>query len=147
MTKPVQTRLRNITRQTMIWTQSAIAQSTFRQGGLRLNNLKNVNGTTVTLNKPNGKTGKFRYFIGASLTGGNTTFRGASGLDIISGSANVQTSTFQTAPNTNTVTFNGTTTGGVLGTYVEFEDIGPLQWRVTVLAVGSGTAATPFSNT
>jgi hypothetical protein len=50
--------------------------------------------------------------------------------------------------NANTLTLNGTTTGGVsVGDTVLFTDIMSGIWSVQGTVVGSGTLATPFSNT
>lgn len=47
-----------------------------------------------------------------------------------------------------TITLNGTTTGGVMiGDWVEVLDQAANQWTVTGVTTGSGTVATPFSDT
>ena len=42
-----------------------------------------------------------------------------------------------------TITMNGSTTGGLIGTVIDFEGISATQWLVNGLVVGSGTLATP----
>lgn len=42
-----------------------------------------------------------------------------------------------------TLTMNGTTTGGLIGTVLRFVAINSTQWMVTGLVAGSGTLATP----
>lgn len=103
-------------------------------------------GGTIVLPASTGKNPEFRIWIPQTLTG-SLIMRTLSGTAIISGLANVQTSVFQSASNTNTITLNGTTTGGVLGTMVILNDMGSNQWLAEINATGSGTAATPFSNT
>ena len=44
------------------------------------------------------------------------------------------------------INFNGTTTGGVAGTWVKIFAIAALKYMVTGVAVGSGTVATPFAD-
>lgn len=44
-----------------------------------------------------------------------------------------------------TMSMNGTTTGGKLGSWVEFIATSATQWWVNGIAVGDGTLATPFS--
>ncbi len=44
-----------------------------------------------------------------------------------------------------TMAMNGTTTGGKMGTWVEFIATSATQWFVHGVAVGDGTLATPFS--
>lgn len=55
--------------------------------------------------------------------------------------------TFATAVNTNTITLNGTTQGGIIGTLIELRDVAPNVYQVKVHGVGSGVQVTPFSNT
>lgn len=148
MSEPVQTRLKRLERLVLpiAAAVTALTLSTFRHG-YRWLNLKPTGALAITLPKANGKQGEFRLFLGATV-GGNLTIRtGNSGLDVISGIAAVQTSSFQSAANTNTITLNATTTGGILGGYIVLQDMGPLQWVVEANLPGSGTAATPFSNT
>ena len=53
-----------------------------------------------------------------------------------------------TASTSDTITLNGTTTGGVaIGDWVELHDIAANQWAVTGETTTSGTEATPFSAT
>ena len=44
------------------------------------------------------------------------------------------------------INFNGTTTGGVAGTWVQIFAIAANKYMVTGVAVGSGTVATPFAD-
>ena len=44
------------------------------------------------------------------------------------------------------INFNGTTTGGIAGTWVQIFAIAALKYMVTGVALGSGTVATPFAN-
>ena len=43
------------------------------------------------------------------------------------------------------VTMNGTTTGGLIGTYMEVTCINSTQWLIQGQILGSGTLATPFA--
>jgi hypothetical protein len=52
-----------------------------------------------------------------------------------------------TAASTNDyINFNGTTTGGVAGTWVEIVAIAANKYMVNGIALGSGTVATPFAD-
>ena len=52
-----------------------------------------------------------------------------------------------TAASTNDfINFNGTTTGGVAGTWVEIFAIDALKYMVNGIALGSGVVATPFAD-
>jgi hypothetical protein len=44
-----------------------------------------------------------------------------------------------------TITWNGTTTGGYVGDMIEIEDIASGLFQVKVLGKATGTEATPFS--
>lgn len=44
------------------------------------------------------------------------------------------------------INFNGTTTGGVAGTWVQIVAVAANKYMVTGVAVGSGTVATPFAD-
>ena len=50
-----------------------------------------------------------------------------------------------TADTTDTITLNGTTTGGLKGTRIELIDVAADTWHVFVVGEASGTEATPFS--
>ena len=52
---------------------------------------------------------------------------------------------FGAGANDDFINFNGTTTGGVAGTWVQIVAIAALKYMVTGVAVGSGTVATPFA--
>lgn len=150
MSKPNEIRLRMISRLTMILTAASYNLSAFRYGGMRLLNCQLAAGQAFILPLANGKRGKYRFFTGITVTS-PTTIHTATGSDVISGLALIAGGSsngpsFATASNTNTITLNGTTKGGIIGTYIELEDVGVLQWRVKMLGVGSGALVTPFSN-
>lgn len=52
---------------------------------------------------------------------------------------------FATADTTDTITLNGTTTGGLKGARVELIDVAADTWNVLVMSEASGTEVTPFS--
>lgn len=52
---------------------------------------------------------------------------------------------FGAGANDDFINFNGTTTGGVAGTWVKIFAIAALKYMVTGVAVGSGVVATPFA--
>jgi hypothetical protein len=60
--------------------------------------------------------------------------------------ANIPTGTvFSTLATSDTITLNGSTKGGLAGSYIELRDVATNQWVVSASLVGSGTPATPFS--
>ena len=76
-------------------------------------------------------------------TGGTDRFVGYV-LSIDSDSTDA-TRGFGAGANDDFINFNGTTTGGVAGTWVQIVAIAALKYMVTGVAVGSGTVATPFA--
>jgi hypothetical protein len=54
---------------------------------------------------------------------------------------------FECASDTDTITFNGSTTGGIKGDRVELIDIATDTWFVNVISSGTSSEATPFSAT
>jgi hypothetical protein len=54
---------------------------------------------------------------------------------------------FEAGATDDTVTFNGTTTGGYAGAIAEFQDVATNTWFVRVKSAATGTEATPFSAT
>ena len=109
--------------------------------------------TGIALALPNATgTGAFYTFVNmTALSGSGHVFtRGVTadamvGICAIGKGAGTST-TFLTASNSNTVTLNGTTTGGLGGDYIELVDIALNQWFINLTLWGSGTLATPFSN-
>lgn len=149
MSFPNEKRLRLISRMTNILTAAAYTLSGFRYGGMRLLNIQLAAGQAFALPAANGKKGKFRFFVGITITG--TTTIKAAGTDLISGISTVAGGSsngpnFASASNTNTFTMNGTTQGGIKGSYAEVEDVGPGQWLIKYFGIGSGALVTPFSN-
>lgn len=148
MSRSVFSRLRRALQTVVPISAAAYTLSTHRNGGNVLNRLTVATVQAGTLPAANGKRGSFRVEVGVTATG-NKTLKCA-GTDVFEGTAVVTATTsgsFGTASNTNTITLNGTTTGGIAGSIVEFQDVAVGKWAVKVAANGSGTAATPFSNT
>ena len=53
---------------------------------------------------------------------------------------------YGTAATSDTITLNGTTTGGIVGSWVEVTAIASAKYFVRGSLIGSGTIATPFAN-
>lgn len=104
-------------------------------------------GQTITLPAASGSGNKFTFFIGTTVTS-DTVIQVANAADTMAGSVIVDGTTstmFQTAATSDTMTLDGSTTGGVLGTQVVLEDVAANVWMVNGMLNGSGTEATPFS--
>jgi len=122
----------------------------------RINLLGEVGGdAAVTLTLPAATGSGARYHFKVSVVNtSNYVIKVADATDTIDGSiVSLQDAAdtvvgWETAATTDTITLNGTTTGGVsIGDWFELVDIASNQWTVTGTTTSSGTEATPFSAT
>ena len=67
------------------------------------------------------------------------------GMAIVANDTDNSASIFETAATSDTITMNGTTTGGILGAQVEIQDVASGVFSVVVRSAATGTEATPFS--
>jgi hypothetical protein len=106
-------------------------------------------GLTVTLPASTGKGDVYRFYVKTTVTADCTI--AALTTDIFQGAIAVSTDIGGTvAPCTATsdkLVMNGSTTGGLLGSYVEVKDVLAGTWAVSGALIASGTEATPFSAT
>lgn len=115
--------------------------------------LNKADGQAVTLPAASGSGAEYRLFIGTTITSVGTTIKVASASDIMAGVAlfandtDASASLFETAADSDTITFNGSTTGGIKGTMVELIDVASGLWWVRITGAATGTEATPFSAT
>lgn len=112
--------------------------------------LNQAAGEAITLPAATGTGNLYRFYKSVALSSNTTTIKVANATDVMAGMATVAATasgTFPTASTSDTITFNATTQGGLIGTYVEIEDVASGTFRVNVLSVGSGTAITVFSAT
>ena len=105
-------------------------------------------GCTATLPAATGSGNKYEFIGAVTATGdqviqvtGNDTMAGIAYL----GNDSAGASCFYTAADSDTITLDGTTTGGIKGWRVECRDIAADTWAVVVMSEASGTEATPFS--
>ena len=119
---------------------NANADSAVAGPGADLNNLSNVGA---------------KFTIVSSITKtGSLIVKVANANDIMTGMATiVDTDTtdnmegFMTAATSDTITLNGSTTGGVTHATIECVALSSTQWKVSVNTGGTGDLATPFSAT
>lgn len=106
-------------------------------------------GCTVTLPDSTGSGACFKLFVGTTVTSNSLVIQAANADDIIQGSLGVTTDAagvvIPTAAASDTITMNGSTTGGVKGSYVELVDVAENVWAVNGSLVSTGVEATPFS--
>lgn len=107
---------------------------------------------TFTLPAALGTGAKFKFVVSVVNTS-NYVIQAANSTDVMAGGVMFNTDDasnavqgFETASTSDTITLNGTTTGGVnKGDWVELQDIASGIYSVTGILTGSGTEATPFS--
>lgn len=109
--------------------------------------LNKADGITVTLPASVGKGAIYKFFVGTTFTSNGVIQ--VTTTDIMQGGVAVSTDaagvTILTAATSDTLTMNGSTTGGLKGSFVEFEDVSAGIWKVSGFLVSTGAEATPFS--
>lgn len=113
-------------------------------------NINKASGTAITLPAATGSQAVYRVLIGTTVSSNSTTIKVADATDIMQGMAVMAAATpgaFYTTATSDTITLNGTTTGGIAGSYIEMKDVATNIWIVNAVLVSSGTVATPFSAT
>lgn len=110
-------------------------------------------GSTVTLPAATGSGAKFKLVVKTTITSNSLIVKVANATDVMTGTAlfgqdAADTAVlFETAATDDTITLNGSTTGGIKGDIIELEDLASGLWGVTVRGSATGTEATPFSAT
>lgn len=110
-------------------------------------------GLTLTLPASSGSGDDFEIVIGTSVTSNSVIVRVANGTDVMRGvamnaaDAGDTIVAFETAAASDTITMNGTTTGGLVGDRILLKDIAAGFWQVQVIGAATGAEATPFSAT
>lgn len=106
---------------------------------------------TFTLPAASGTGAKFKFRVSVVNTS-NYVIQVANSTDVMAGGvimcndSDSSVSGWETVAASDTITLNGTTTGGVnKGDWIELEDIASGVWGVAGTITGSGTEATPFS--
>lgn len=101
----------------------------------------------ITLPAATGSGNIYRVFVQTTKTGDLTIT--TNGSDDLTGMVIVATDSSGTpfiSDGTDTIiTMNGSTTGGVKGSWVELQDVASATWRVTGFLISTGVEATPFS--
>ena len=111
-------------------------------------NLSRAAGAVVTLPTATGSKAVYTFVITTAVTSNDYIIQVANSTDTMNGLASVGGTTgnvFSTLPASDTITMNGTTTGGLVGSYVQITDLAAGEYLVSAALVGSGTPATPFS--
>lgn len=110
-----------------------------------------ASGATVTLPAASGTGNVYKFFVKTTVTSNSYKIQVAnaddtmSGLAIVSNDASGSADIFATTATSDTITMNGTTTGGILGATIEIQDVASNKFSVLTRSDASGTEATPFS--
>ena len=112
-------------------------------------NLNALAGLTVTLPASSGKGDVYEFFVPVTVTSNNYIIQVANATDVINGAVHLTTDisgTSMPASGTDdTITMNGSTKGGVKGTWIRLKDCFSGTWALEGSLVCTGTEATPFS--
>lgn len=110
-------------------------------------------GVTATLPDATGSGAKYTLVVKTTITSNSLIVKVPDADNTMTGTAILGQDAadtavlFETASTTDTITMNGSTTGGIKGDIVECWDIAADLWFVRVLGSATGTEATPFSAT
>ena len=114
--------------------------------------LNRAAGIAVTLPAATGSGARYRFIVGTTVTSNSTTIK-VVGDDTMAGNAILAQDSadtavmFEAGATADTITMNGTTTGGLKGAEAELIDIAADTWFVRYTSAATGTEATPFSAT
>lgn len=112
-------------------------------------------GLAITLPTATGSGWRVKLVNLTTITSNTTTIKVNNTTDAINGFSNIISDDaggpakgfIAAAGSDDTITFNGTTTGGYVGDIVEIEDVASGLFQVKVMGKATGTEATPFSAT
>ena len=135
-------------------TASAVTLSKEKHAGKKLV-VNRAAGTAVTLPAATGSGERYEVIVGTTVTSNSTTIKVANASDTMVGQLETASTTGATTNGfcegaggtDDTITMNGTTTGGIKGSRVLCTDIAVNVWLVEGFLIGSGTLATSLSAT
>ncbi len=108
-------------------------------------------GLTLTLPASSGTGYEFDVWVGTTVTSNDVIIAVANASDVMVGTCQFAqdaadtTVVFETASTSDTITLNGSTTGGIKGDRIKLKDVAANEWAVRVVGSATGTEATPFS--
>lgn len=104
-------------------------------------------GSTVTLPAATGSGNYYTVLVTTTVTSNNHIFK-TDGTGTFAGILNIAGTTSLLLPLTSTnktITMNGSTTGGIIGTYFTVQDVATNLWYIEANIVASGTVTTPIT--
>jgi hypothetical protein len=116
--------------------------------------LDTLTGSVATLPAATGTGDVYRFVVSVAPTSNNHIIKVANASDTMIGGVAVYTGAAASgvvgdfaASTDDTMTMNGTTTGGGVGAWFELEDVASTKWAVRGMTFASGVVATIFSAT
>lgn len=131
-------------------TASALTLTTAAHDGKTIT-VNRAAGSTITLPAASGSGAKFRVVVGTTITSNSLIIQVANATDVMTGGVVCLQDGgdtmvgFETASTSDTVTGNGSTTGGIKGDVWDIEDVASGLFSVWGRMSATGTEATPFS--
>ena len=119
----------------------------------RIVTVNKADGTAITLPAATGSGLSVRFFIGTTITSNSTTIKVANSSDTMVGFGTIfqdggdTALQFEIGGTDDTLTFNGTTMGGIKGDMIEVIDIATNLWYVRETLSGTGSEADNTSAT
>lgn len=114
-------------------------------------NVSAAAGLTLTLPASTGKGDVYEVFVLTTVTSNGYIIKVANATDIFAGALGVSTDaagvTILAGTTDDTITMNGSTTGGLIGSNIRIKDVSAGFWQVSGFLVSTGAEATPFSAT
>lgn len=111
--------------------------------------LNSTTGRILTLPTSAGTGKKFHIYVNSTVSSGSHVIAVGNTTDIMTGGVSVSTDiagvTCLATATDDTITMNGSTTGGVKGSVIHLTDVVSGQWNVEGFLVSTGAEATPFS--
>ena len=111
--------------------------------------LDNASGFSITLPQATGSGARFGFVVKTALTENDYIIQVANATDVMAGTVALATDiagvSVPTTATSDTITMNGTTKGGAVGSFVEIVDVDTGVFMVTGTIVSTGSEATPFS--
>ena len=112
-------------------------------------NLNAAAGLTVTLPASAGTGDVYEIFVLTTVTSNNYVIQVANSTDILAGAVHLTTdisgTSMPTSTTSDTITMNGSTTGGLRGSWIRVKDMSTGFWALEGGIICTGTEATPFS--
>lgn len=112
-------------------------------------NLNAAAGLTVTLPASAGTGDVYEVFVLTTVTSNNYIIQVANSTDILAGAVHLTTdiagTSMPTSTTSDTITMNGSTTGGLRGTWLRFKDASTGFWALEGGIICTGAEASPFS--